>query len=112
MLPRPIPLLQPLEIRDRIVEGRDRNYLDIVRHRLRRDRIGLGGKEYLGSSVLGPRYLLLDPSDRTHASITLDRPGACDLPACGQVVGREAVVEGEREHQSRGRARDLAGLEL
>src|SRR6266540_856567 len=102
------PLATP-EVRQRVVEGGDRNELEPVTARgLCRLHVAPGDQENRGTGVGGRRQLLVDAGDRDHRAVEGDLPRPGDHPAVRQVSGGEQVVQTERPHQPGRGPADLA----
>src|SRR5438552_3256697 len=78
-----------------------------------RHLLGVGGlfsraDDQLRSRFLGADDLLTHPADGPDLARRIDRPGACDDLAAGELTRLEQVDDAEGEEQPRGRAADTS----
>src|SRR5918999_4789647 len=97
---------------DCVLEASDRHDFDVFGNFPSRLRVPLRREEDIGIACLRAGHFLFDSSYGPHSAVAPDLPGPRDSVPGSEVLGSQAIVKSEREHETRGRACDPPSLEL
>src|SRR5688572_21293415 len=96
---RTLSLGESGEVLHGVIEGPDRDHVDVIGYGFCCGEVLGGGQEDLGPLAFSGCDLLFDTADRLHGPIASDTAGSGDLTPVGDVVGGESVVDRKREDQ-------------